>query len=308
VGSGERMALPKVVLVTGLSGAGKTLAARALEDMGYYCVDNLPADLVVPFVDLGAQAGRTRLAIVNDVRDSRTFTALTAALDQLVARGVPVHVLFLEALDEVLVRRYKESRRRHPLSDGGSILEGIRRERELLSELRGRASRVVDTTSLTPNDLRRELASLFGSEAGGGGLLVTVTSFGFKHGLPLDADLVFDVRFLPNPHYVPELAPLAGTDPRVLRYVLESQQGLGKDLVARLQELLAFLLPRYAEEGKEQLMVAVGCTGGQHRSVAVAEVLARFLRRSGYAAAVVHRDLVRALGGAGRHGENHGTA
>lgn len=284
---------PRVVVVTGLSGAGKSLAIRSLEDLGYYCVDNLPADLLSAFADLGAAAGYRRLAVVSDVRSGR-FEALTSALDALGARGVPYLLIFLEAREDVLVQRYKETRRRHPLAPEGRVLDGIRRERELLAELRGRAHRILDTTNLEPSRLRQEIAELFGGEAEGGRLVVTLTSFGFKHGLPSDADLVFDVRFLPNPHYVPELSPLPGTDPRVSAFVL-GQPATG-ELLARLKEFVSYLLPKYAEEGKEQLMVAIGCTGGRHRSVVVTEELAAHVREAGYAVAVQHRDLARGDG------------
>lgn len=280
------------MIVTGLSGAGKTLAARALEDLGFYCVDNLPSDLIGEFMELGRAAGHTRLAVVNDVR-AGSAESLERALDDLTRRGLPYQLLFLEARDDVLVRRYKETRRRHPLAPGASLLEGIERERALLTVLRGRADRIVDTTNLSSGDLRAELGLLFGGDTGTGRMLCTVTSFGYKYGLPSDADLVFDVRFLPNPHYVPGLATLGGTDRRISEFVLGNE--VARTFLTQLNRFLAFVLPRYLEEGKEQLMVAIGCTGGQHRSVAIAEVVAEALRQEGYPAAVQHRDLLRAM-------------
>lgn len=282
----------RVVVVTGLSGAGKSLAIRSLEDLGFYCVDNLPADLLGAFADLGAAAGRRRLAVVSDARDGQV-QALGPALDSLDRRGVPYLLLFLEAREDVLVKRYKETRRRHPLAPEGRVLDGIQRERELLTDLRGRAHRIVDTTSLHPADLRREIAGLFAGDADVPSLVVTLTSFGFKHGLPSDADMVFDVRFLPNPHYVPELSALPGTDRRVARYVLEQPQA--QELLAHLEPFLQYLMPKFVDEGKEQLVVAIGCTGGRHRSVAMTEHLATVLRESGYPVAVQHRDLQRGV-------------
>ncbi len=281
---------PRVVMVTGLSGAGKSLAIKSLEDLGFYCVDNLPADLIGAFADLGSAAGRRRLAAVSDARAGQV-TGLADALDRLEERGIPYLLLFLEAREDVLVQRYKESRRRHPMAPEGRVLDGIRQERELLAELRGRAHRIIDTTNLGPAGLRRELAGLFAGDSDTPALVVTLTSFGFKHGLPSDADLVFDVRFLPNPHYETDLAPLPGTDRRVSSFVLSQPET--RALLAHLEPFLAYLLPRFVDEGKEQLMIAVGCTGGQHRSVALTEHLATFLRESGYPVAVQHRDLRR---------------
>lgn len=281
----------RVVMVTGLSGAGKSLAIRSLEDLGFFCVDNLPADLIGAFADLGSAAGRRRLAVVSDVRGGQV-ESLSDALDSLEERGIPYLLIFLEAREDVLVQRYKETRRRHPMAPEGRVLDGIRAERELLSELRGRAHRIIDTTNLGPGELRREIAGLFTGDADTPALVVTLTSFGFKHGLPSDADLVFDVRFLPNPHYEADLGPLPGTDRRVAAFVLGQPET--RRLLDHLEPLLTYLLPRFVDEGKEQLMIAIGCTGGRHRSVALSEHLATFLRESGYPVAVQHRDLRRA--------------
>jgi RNase adapter protein RapZ len=291
-GSAERVPTrPRVVMLTGLSGAGKSLAIRSLEDLGFYCVDNLPADLIGAFADLGSAAGRRRLAVVTDARGGQV-EGLSDALDSLEERGIPYLLLFLEAREDVLVQRYKETRRRHPMAPEGRVLDGIRQERELLAELRGRAHRIIDTTTLGPADLRQEIAGLFTGDPDTPALVVTITSFGFKHGLPSDADLVFDVRFLPNPHYEPDLSALPGTDRRVAAFVLG--QAETRTFLAHLEPFLAYLLPRFVDEGKEQLMIAIGCTGGRHRSVALSEHLATVLRESGYPVAVQHRDLRRA--------------
>jgi UPF0042 nucleotide-binding protein len=289
---GERGASrPRVVMVTGLSGAGKSLAIRSLEDLGFYCVDNLPADLIGAFADLGTAAGRRRLAVVTDARGGEA-QGLSEALDSLEERGIPYLLLFIEAREDVLVQRYKETRRRHPLAPEGRILDGIRAERALLADLRGRAHRIIDTTNLAPAAFRREIAGLFAGDADTPALVVTLTSFGFKYGLPSDADLVFDVRFLPNPHYEPDLAELPGTDRRVSGSVLGRDET--RAFLEHIEPFLAYLLPRFVDEGKEQLMIAIGCTGGRHRSVALGEHLATFLRERGYPVAVQHRDLRRA--------------
>jgi UPF0042 nucleotide-binding protein len=290
--TGERPAArTRVVMVTGLSGAGKSLAARSLEDLGFYCVDNLPADLIGAFADLGTAAGRRRLAVVTDARGGEV-QGVTEALDGLSRRGIPYLLLFLEAREDVLLQRYKETRRRHPMAPEGRVLDGIREERALLADLRGRAHRIIDTTNLGPAELRGEIAGLFTGDADTPSLVVTLTSFGFKYGLPSDADLVFDVRFLPNPHYEPALSPLPGTDRRVSAYVLGRAET--REFLEHVEPFLTYLLPRFVDEGKEQLMIAMGCTGGRHRSVALTEHLATFLRERGFPVAVQHRDLNRA--------------
>lgn len=296
-----------MVIVTGLSGAGKTQAVRCLEDMGYFCVDNLPPDLVPRFLELLGQAEGTidRVALVIDVRGGRFFPSVFEALDFLDREGINYEILFLDAADETLVRRFKETRRRHPLSPGGSILEGIREERERLKELRGLASKVIDTTDLSPQELRDQIKELFG-DARATTLQVTVMSFGYKYGVPLDADLVMDVRFLPNPYYVEELRPLSGYDHRVEDYVLRSPAA--DQFLEKFTSLLRFLLPYYVKEGKTHLVVAIGCTGGLHRSVTLANKVAQALNGEGYQVTVKHRDLRREQPGscAGR-GERPGS-
>jgi UPF0042 nucleotide-binding protein len=281
-----------LVIVTGLSGAGKTQAVRCLEDMGYFCVDNLPPDLVPRFLELLGQAEGTirRVALVIDVRGGRFFPSVFEALAYLNREGIRYEVLFLDAADETLVRRFKETRRRHPLSPEGSVLEGIREERKRLEELRGLATKIIDTTDLTPQELREQIRELF-ADPETASLRITVMSFGYKYGVPLDADLVMDVRFLPNPYYVEELRGYSGLDQRVEEYVFQSPAA--QEFLDRFLSLLRFLLPYYEKEGKTHLVVAIGCTGGLHRSVTLANRVASALHGEGYRVAVMHRDASR---------------
>ena len=284
----------QLVVVTGLSGAGKTQAIHALEDLGFFCVDNLPPALLAPFAALCRQPDSPvrRVAVVMDVRGGDWFDQAVEALQELDKAGVFYRIVFLEASDEALVKRFKETRRRHPLAPQGRLLEGIRAERQRLGALRGRAHVILDTSELTPRQLRERIADLWGGPETPR-LIAHVVSFGFRYGLPADADLVFDVRFLPNPHYVPDLQPMTGLDDRVREYVLRWPSA--RRLLEQLQELLDFLLPQYINEGKTQLTVAVGCTGGQHRSVVIAEALAAHLRNQGHRVLVEHRDVERSL-------------
>ncbi len=282
------------VFITGLSGAGKSYAIKSFEDMGYFCVDNLPTTLIPTFADLIARSGQTirRVALGVDVREGEYLPHLLEALRELKARGHPVEVLFLEAGEEALVRRYHETRRRHPLAgEGGNVLEGIRAERKAMSNMREVADRIVDTSALTVHQLKEQLVELYGAPKTRLGLATSLVSFGFKHGVPFDADLVFDVRFLPNPHFVAALRPLEGRDPRVRDFVLDNAES--QALLEHLKTFLKFLLPRYEREGKAYLTVAIGCTGGRHRSVTFVEELKRFFDDLGYAPSVVHRDLDR---------------
>lgn len=285
----------RLVIVTGMSGAGKTQALKCLEDLGFFCVDNLPPTFIPKMAEMCAQSeGKlNKLALGIDIRGGQFFSQTVSALEELEQQGFAYTILFLEATDEVLIRRYKESRHRHPLAHHGRILEAIRKERRLLEDLRGRASHVLDTSGLSVNQFRQEVIGLFTREEAGGGstLLVNVVSFGFKHGLPLDADLVFDVRFLPNPHYVASLKDLTGHDPAVQEYV--TRWGVTQKFFKRLVNLIGFLLPHYMAEGRTQLTIAIGCTGGQHRSVALALRLADWLRERGYAVTDEHRDAYR---------------
>ncbi len=282
---------PRFVLVTGLSGAGKSTALQFLEDLGYYCVDNLPAPLIPKFSELvfEPEINRKRVAVCVDARTTEGLANLPAYLDMVAGWGVRAETLFLESSDDVLIHRYSESRRRHPCAPTGSIEEGIRRERALLERIRARADLVVDTSATPVAELRERVASMFSGPRERPELVVTVLSFGFKHGVPQEADLVFDVRFLPNPHYDPELRPRTGDDPEVRDYVLENPYGV--EFINRVQGLLKFLLPRYEAEPKSYLTIAVGCTGGRHRSVAVAHALTVYLRTIRPNVRLHHRDL-----------------
>ncbi len=281
----------RLVIITGLSGAGKSEAMKCFEDLGYFCVDNLPPALIGKFAELCLQSdGRVnRAALVIDIRGGGFFDDMAGALDLLEESGLPYEILFFEANENALVGRFKETRRRHPLSASGSIIEGIRAEQERLSELRGKATRLIDTTELSVRDLRRLIAAEYGQAQPGGNLSITVVSFGFKHGLPLDADLVFDVRFLPNPHYVEGLHDLSGNDQAVADYVLKWPTS--RKYLNLLTGLIDFLLPQIRKEGRNHLLVGIGCTGGQHRSVVFANELGDFIRRQGYHVLVEHRDV-----------------
>lgn len=284
------MTAPRVVFVSGLSGSGKTTAMNALEDLGFYCVDNLPAQLTRQFLDLCSQADPPiqKAALAIDAREERFLRELPPVIDELRGGEARVRVLFLDCTTEVLVDRYRETRRVHPLSPEGSVEEGIARERALLADVARLADLRLDTSDLNVHELRRAIAEWAGAGDAARGPVVSLVSFGFRYGLPRAADLVFDVRFLPNPHFEPRLRPRTGLDPEVARFVLDGPAA--KDLLARLRDLLDFLLPLYEREGKSYLTVAVGCTGGRHRSVAVLEALASELRRLGQNVSVAHRD------------------
>ncbi len=280
---------PRIVIITGLSGAGKSEAMKAFEDLGFFCVDNLPPVLIPKFAELCAQSGGriNKIALVVDVRGRDFFKSVTSSLEFLEEAGFVYEILYLEAREDVLVRRFKESRRRHPLTPEGGILEGIREEKVMLSELKGKATMILDTTDLSVRQLRERIAGRFGPSREEK-LLITLVSFGFRHGIPLDADLVFDVRFLPNPNYIDHLRELDGNSPEVAKYVLKWP--VTARFLAKTRDFLAFLIPHYIKEGKSQLIIGVGCTGGQHRSVTIANQLADFLRAKGYQVAVNHRD------------------
>ncbi len=290
----EASALTDLVVITGFSGAGKSTAMAAFEDEGYFCVDNLPSEMIRSLVDLFMHAGSkvAHAAVVSDVRGGSYFEGLAAMLDDLRKTGVRHRVLFLEADEETLQTRYKETRRRHPLAPTGSVSEGIARERELLAPLRERADIVIDTAGLTAAMLRRKLADELLPTRTPGRLAVTFQSFGFKYGASRDADLMFDVRFLPNPHYEPGLRPLTGRDASVVAFI--NADGELDRFYEHLHPLLDYLMPQYLAEGKAHLVMAIGCTGGRHRSVAIAEHLAeRYGGQSGYLVEVQHRDATR---------------
>lgn len=282
---------PHVLVVTGMSGAGKSSAADVLEDNGYHVIDNLPPELLSQVADFHGLAERkVRLAVVVDSRGGDAVERLQEVVQELDQQGIKTVVLFLDADDNVIIRRYEENRRPHPLA-APTIDEAIAAERKMLDPLREAADVVIDTSDLNVHQLRDRIVNEFSPEETQRPLRVSVRSFGFKHGTPRDADLVFDVRFLPNPHWVPELKPLRGTDPEVSDYVLSNPDAA--EFVDRVEDLIAFLLPRFEAEGKSYVSIAIGCTGGHHRSVAIAEEIGRRLEKRGVRAAVRHRDVDR---------------
>jgi RNase adapter protein RapZ len=282
----------RALVVTGLSGSGKSTALHVLEDLGFYCVDNLPVSLVPPFLELwtGARAEVPRVAFGIDVRGRAFLAEFPVVFEQLRNAGVALEVLYFEASDEVLLRRFSESRRPHPAATTGSVAEGIQSEREALRPLREFADRVVDTSALTVHELRAQLRYLV-EQTAAGRMTVSLVSFGYKHGLPTDIDLAFDCRFLPNPFFVEELRHKIGTDPAVADFVLKNEDT--QEFLGQLMDLLIFTLPRYQREGKSYLSIGIGCTGGRHRSVVLAEELRTRLDRAGFQVLVRHRDTTR---------------
>ena len=277
-----------LVLLTGLSGSGKGSVLNTFEDLGFYCVDNLPVALIPKFSELYVEGGEIeRAALLVDAREGEQIDKLPGIYRQLVNEH-PATLVFIEASDEALMRRFSETRRPHPLGRGGSIAEGIREERRRMAPIRRLADVVIDTTKFNVHELRQSIIDRF-QNPGRRPLLVSVVSFGFRYGIPADADLVFDVRFLPNPHFVPRLRPFSGKDPRVARYIRSFPQT--GEFLRRIESLLLYLIPHYIQEGKSYLTVALGCTGGRHRSVALAEIIKRAIKKKGYSAKVVHRDL-----------------
>ena len=290
---GVRMPGIEFIVVSGMSGAGKSAASRCLEDLGFFCIDNLPVTLIPKVAELCAQSEKRieRVALVVDAREGRFLEGLFDILLDLRREGHLVRMVFLDASDEALVRRFSESRRPHPLARGGSALEGIRVERERLAHLKSKADLVIDTSSFTVHEFRKLLATSFLDLPTPQRTSLSLVSFGYKYGLPVDADLIFDARCLPNPHFIDDLRPLTGKEPQVVEYVLGFSQT--REFVARVQEFLAFTLPLYVQEGKAYLTIAVGCTGGRHRSVVLVEELARLLRKAGHEVSVRHRDVDR---------------
>ncbi len=282
-----------VTIITGMSGAGRSEAANVLEDLGFFVIDNLPPQLIGKVAELARGQEQTRYAIVVDVRSGDFLADLGAALRDVRSEGGVARSIFLDASDEVLIRRYETTRRRHPLSDGGGVAEGIARERALLGVLKGEVDVIVDTTTLNVHQLRDRLRELFAENAGEHYQLQTsIVSFGYKHGLPTDVDLMFDCRFLPNPHWVDELRPLTGEDLAVQQYVLGQRET--KAFLKELDRLFALLMPAYEREGKSYLTIGIGCTGGRHRSVVIAEELGRLMSRRHRQVAIRHRDVGRA--------------
>jgi UPF0042 nucleotide-binding protein len=285
----------RIVLLTGMSGSGKSTATKALEDLGYFCIDNLPVLLLPKLLELvgrGTSDEVQRLAIVIDAREGQQLPSVPAALEEVRREGHKLEVVFFDAADDALLRRYSETRRRHPLSPEGTVQEGIGQERRMLAQLRGLADEIIDTTRMTVHELRDAMTARFGGASAEELLNVTLLSFGFRNGIPPVSDLVFDVRFLPNPYFVEGLKPHPGTDPRVAAWVLERQQT--EEFLERIESLLAFLLPQYRAEGKSYLTVSIGCTGGRHRSVVLAEELAKRLSDKHRAKVkVTHRDVAK---------------
>lgn len=282
----------RFVVVTGMSGGGKKTALRMLEDVGFYCVDNLPVELIEKFVELLASPGGeiTKVALGVDVRANQRFEEVPSILNKLKTAGYPLEILYMEASDETLLKRYKESRRMHPLSLDGRIDEGIKKERTILSGIKEQADYVMDSSKLLTRDLQAEIDKIFVQDEGYNSLMINVMSFGFKHGIPQDADLVFDVRFLPNPFYIDELKYYTGNDAPVRDYVMGFEEA--HEFVDKLQDMVEFLIPNYVKEGKYQLIIAIGCTGGKHRSVTLAnELFNRLKDKKGYGLKVSHRDI-----------------
>lgn len=283
----------KFVIVTGLSGAGKTQANRVLEDLGYFCIDNLPPTLIPKFAEACRQTdGKIeKAALVMDIRGGKFFDAIFESLKYLKDNEYEYEILFLDATDEMLVKRFKESRRSHPLAQDGRVINGIEIERNKLRELKDRADIIIDTSKLEIKDLREKIVENYGEgqEQRERDISITVLSFGFKYGIPVDSDLVFDVRFLPNPFYIPELKKFSGLEVPVRDYVLGHEETQG--FIEKLNDMLKFLIPNYVKEGKRQLIVSIGCTGGRHRSVAIAKSIYDSLSEGGYKATIEHRDI-----------------
>jgi RNase adapter protein RapZ len=283
----------RFVIITGLSGSGKSIAMKYMEDMGYFCVDNLPPALIPKFAELCHQSkGKIdRVALAIDIRVGGFFDDIYPSLDALKDMGIEYEILFLESSDDELIKRYKESRRQHPLEPEGRIANSIQLERSKLEGLKNIASIIIDTSNLLPKQLKEKIISIYTQEKKGEGLLIYIVSFGFKYGIPLDSDLVFDVRFLPNPFYIKELKEFSGDNQEVRDYVMGWPQT--NTFLEKLKEMVDFLIPYYHKEGKSQLVVSIGCTGGKHRSVVLANTLYQFLKQSDHRVIIDHRDIGR---------------
>ncbi len=280
----------KFLVITGMSGAGKSQAMKVMEDMGYYCMDNLPPALLSKFAELCRESIKPidKVAVVVDIRGGEFFHHLFESLNELSSNGISYKILFLDASDNVLIKRYKELRRPHPLTPDGSLINGITKERELLHDVKERADYIIDTSKLTLGMFREEISKLFLEGGEKRNITISITSFGFKHGILLDGDLIFDVRFLPNPYYIPELKEYSGETEGVKEYVFKWQQT--NIFISKVIEMLEFLIPYYVEEGKTQLVVGIGCTGGFHRSVAIANRIGEILITNGHRTIISHRD------------------
>ena len=280
----------KFVIVTGLSGSGKSEAMKALEDMGFYCVDNLPPALISKFAELCYQPNSSidKVALGIDIRGRKFFETLYESLSYLEKENYKYEILYLDCSDDVLLKRYKMTRRNHPLSNNIQISDGIRVERKILENLRGNATCKIDTTSMKPKDLKEEIIKLYTTEDDNANLIISVVSFGFKHGIPSDCDLMFDVRFLPNPYYIEDLRPKTGDDKEVRDYVMNSK--ISEEFYEKLGDMIQFLVPQYIEEGKQHLTIGIGCTGGRHRSVTISNLIYDDLVNKGYRVVKKHRD------------------
>ncbi|MDD3704954.1 MAG: RNase adapter RapZ [Clostridiaceae bacterium] len=281
----------KFLIVTGLSGAGKSQSIKFLEDLGYFCVDNLPPALLGRFVEMCSEGKGDikKAAIVIDIRVGKFLDHLTVSLDELKASGHTYDILFLEASDETLIKRFKSSRRMHPLSVGGRIINGIKAERRKLQEIKSKATNIIDTTNMSPSELKQEIIHLFVEGGKSEGLIINIISFGFKYGIPLDSDMVFDVRFLPNPYYVEELKRFSGIDEGVRNYVMQWPAAV--EFMNKLTDMVEFLIPHFIKEGKSQIVITIGCTGGRHRSVTMANMLSNKLKETSHRVIVEHRDI-----------------
>lgn len=281
----------RFVIVTGLSGAGKTQAIINLEDLGYFCVDNLPPTLIPKFAEacFKTEGKIDKIALVIDIRGGLFFDDLFESLKYLKDENYPYEILFLDASDETLVKRYKESRRRHPLAPEGRILKGISLERQRLREVMDRSDNIIDTSNLSTRKLREKITNIYNEDKKNSEIVITVLSFGFKYGIPVDSDLVFDVRFLPNPYYIHELKRFSGNDEQVRDYVMGHEET--QSFIEKLYDMLTFLIPNYQKEGKRQLIISIGCTGGRHRSVSIANEIYDKLLKIGFKANIEHRDI-----------------
>lgn len=281
----------KCIIVTGMSGAGKSTVLRFLEDIGYFCVDNLPPSLIPKFIELCSKPGTDieQVALGIDIRGGKLFDDLFSCLSEIESENHKFNILFMDATDEVLLKRFKESRRNHPLARGERISTGIMRERDLLKDVKRRADYIIDTTHILARQLKEQINDIFLDNKDFDSLMITVLSFGFKYGIPADSDLVFDVRFIPNPFYVSELKALTGNDVEVREYVMDCEES--QIFIEKLDDMVSFLIPNYIKEGKNQLVIAIGCTGGKHRSVTLANELYSRLQKKGNSVIINHRDI-----------------
>ncbi len=281
----------RFLIVTGLSGAGKSQSVKYLEDIGFFCVDNLPPALIVKFAEMCSQSKgvNENIAVVIDIRGGKFFDQLQSSLEEMLQAGYDYEILFLEASDETLIKRYKTSRRKHPLAADGRIIRGIKAERRKLQALKEKADYILDTTNMSASELREEISHIFVKGGKSEGLMINVLSFGFKYGIPLDSDMVFDVRFLPNPYYIETLKKYSGNDEGVREYVMKWPAAL--EFMKKLVDMVEFLIPHFIKEGKTQLVIAIGCTGGRHRSVTMANLLSQTLKNNNHRVITEHRDI-----------------